>query len=88
LSSNGTPQHLGLLVKYPGQSEAYIVTEHGYLMGSPLWVIPALALQPGRYEVDLMFRASGNKTGQVTLGVWNDGINGTIGCEVAPKGTI
>ena len=88
LGSNGKRHHLGLLVKYPGQQDAYIVTEHGFQMGNPRWVIPSLALPPGRYEAEIMFTASGGKTGSFRMSVWNDGANGTIGCDVVPKSTL
>lgn len=89
MSSNGRRHHLGLLVKYPGDSNAYIVTEHGYQMGNPRrWEIPSLALPPGRYEAEIMFTAIGGNTGSIRIEVWNDGANGTIGCDVVPKSTI
>jgi hypothetical protein len=88
LPSNGGREHLGLLIKYPGERDAYIVTRSNYLSASPRWKNQAFALAPGGYDVDLMFTAAGQKGGTVTLSVWNDGANGTIRCDLAPRSTV
>ena len=88
LPSNGGCEHLGVLVKYPGERHSYIVTRSNYLPGSPRWKNPSFALAPGGYDVDLMFTARGQKKGAVTLSVWNDGENGPVRCDLAPKSTV
>jgi hypothetical protein len=35
-----------------------------------------------------MFISRGQQKGTVTLSVWNDGENGTIRCDLAPKSTV
>jgi hypothetical protein len=88
LLSNQEPQHLGLLVKYPGDSSAYIVTRSNYFKSRRLWKNSSFAVDPGSYEVDVTFTALGNRRGSVRLHVINDGVSGTIRCELLPTRSI
>lgn len=88
LLSNQEPEHLGLLVKYLGDSHAYIVTRSNYFTSKPLWRNSSFALDPGSYDVEVAFTALGNRRGTVTLHVANDGASGTIRCELLPTRSI
>lgn len=88
LLSNQEPEHLGLLVKYLGDSSAYIVTRSNYFRSRPLWKNSSFALDPGSYDVEVAFTALGNRRGTVTLHVTNDGACGTIRCELKPTRSI
>jgi hypothetical protein len=46
LPSNGGHEHLGVLVKYQGERDAYIVTRSSYLSASPKWKNPSFAVAP------------------------------------------
>ncbi len=89
LSSNGAPGCLPVVVKYPGQRDAYIATRSTYIAGvQPRWTNAAFVLQPGSYDAVVTFRSRGNKTGQVTLRVTNEGDTGTVRLDLAPLSTI
>lgn len=88
LLSNQEPEHLGLLVKYLGDSNAYVVTRSNYFRSRPLWKHSSFALNPGSYDVEVAFTALGNRRGAVILHVANDGASGTIRCELAPARSI
>ena len=92
LSSNGHPARLGLVVKYPGEANAYIVGRHNYISTTQSvgrrWAHPGWALSPGGYEVRLRFRSVGNKSAEVRLQLWNDGAQGVLRSDLAPITTI
>ena len=69
LTSNGQPQHMGLLVKYRSDRVAYIVTPVGYqrvVNETGSWRLDEKALQPGRYRVEVRFRAIGGRRGSLS----------------------
>jgi hypothetical protein len=91
LLSNGHPERMALLVKYPGDANAYIATRHNYIAtthsGGPRWVHQNWALQPGAYELNLRFTSSGGVSGDVTFQVWNDGSHGSVRSDLQPFST-
>ena len=91
LNSNGQPERLGLLVKYAGQADAFIVDKHNFISttqrGGPRWAHASYALQPGGYELRLLFTSAGNVTGEVTINVWNDGSAGGLRSDLHPLST-
>lgn len=89
LSSNGTPGCLPIIVKYPGERDAYIPTRSNFLSAAqPRWTNTNFVLRPGSYDAVLTFRSEGNKTGTVRLRVVNEGETGTVRLDPAPKSTL
>jgi hypothetical protein len=70
LSSNGSEEHLALVVKYPGDKVAYVVqpnSVHEY--GRYKWRLPGCAIDAGTYMVSVRFRADGGGQAEIVLRV-------------------
>ena len=76
---------MGLLVKYRSDRVAYIVTPVGYqrvVNETGSWRLDEKALQPGRYRVEVRFRAIGGRRGSLSFAVTNEGKDGGIRCDL------
>jgi len=89
LPSNQDPRHLLIAAKYPQDKSAYVTNRGNYLSTTlPIWVNSHHSVDPGEYEVELIFTASGGVSGRVLLTVANDGRNGTVRLELVPRHTV
>jgi hypothetical protein len=73
LPSNGRVVHLGLLVRYPGDTQSYIVAPNScqVFKDTRFWRVQGFALPPGHYTVVIDLKADGGLRATVRIRVVN-----------------